>query len=196
MKKKVLLLSFLCLKVEADPGISGGVMAMSAAASLKTLNGGGDSFFGLGNILSPKRKVAIEEVMLEVEENMNNNAAVKVHIVIIYDPELVRELMKLSSYQYFRDIEQLVKDYPDKIKIYEWELVAKKRLIPWAKLEYPDEHMEPLAGFIFAGYSGNRQYRAKIPPTFKKVKIILKKDDFSVDYEDKSNKNNEDDEKS
>jgi hypothetical protein len=189
MKKKVFLLCFMCFKAEAIPDISGGVMAMSAAASLKTLKGDSDSLFGLGSVLSPKPKLVLEEVMLSVEENMNNNGAVKVHIVIVYEAELVGELSKKTAYQYFRDVEQMVKDFPDKVKVFEWELVAKERVFPWAKIEYPSEHMEPLAAFIFVSYSGTGDHRAKIPPTYKKVKIIFAKNNFHIDYEDKSNKN-------
>jgi hypothetical protein len=169
-------------------GLSEGVMAMSAAASLKTLK---KEDFGLGDIFSPKGGLTLEEVMISVEKDMNNNGAVKVHPVVIYDVELLGELKKKTSEQYFRNVDQLVKDYPDKLKIFEWELVAKERIIPWGKIEYPNKHLLPIAGIIFAKYSGSGEHRAIVPPTYKKMKITFKKDGFHIDYEDKDNKNDE-----
>jgi hypothetical protein len=64
-------------------------------------------------------------------------------------------------------------------------LVAKERIVPWKKVEYPVDHMTPLVGYVFAKYSGSGEYRSKIPPTYKKVKITFEKKNFRVDYEDK-----------
>ncbi|MDR1236054.1 MAG: hypothetical protein LBJ96_03530 [Holosporaceae bacterium] len=189
MKKFAFLLYFVGLEAAAVSSVIS--EGLSAAASIKTLKG--DSDFGLTGIFSSKGGISLEEVMLSVKENMNTNGAVRVHLVVVYDIELVGELMKRSSEQYFRHVDQLVKDYPDKIKIFEWELVAKEQDIPWTKIEYPDKHMMPLAGFIFAKYSGSGEHRARIPPTYKKVKITFKKDKFEIDYEDKDNKNKKED---
>jgi hypothetical protein len=189
MKKFAFLLCFVGLEAAAVSSVLSG--GLSAAASLKTLKG--DSDFGLTGMFSAKGGLSLEEVMLSVKENMNNNGAVRAHLVVVYDVELIGELMKKSSEQYFRNVDQMVKDYPDKVKIFEWELVAKEQDIPWAKIEYPDKHMTPLAGFVFAKYSGSGEHRARIPPTYKKVKITFKKDKFEIDYEDKDNKNKEKD---
>ncbi|MDR1982460.1 MAG: hypothetical protein LBQ08_01515 [Holosporaceae bacterium] len=163
---------------------TGGIMAMTAASSLKTLTEKNDSM--LSDFFAPKGGVTLEEVMLSTEEDMNDRGAVKVHMIVVYEQELVEELMKMSAYHYFRSIDQLIKDHPDKIKIFEWELVAKKRITPWQKVEYPSDHMTPLAGYIFAKYSGTGEYRAKIPPSYKKVKITFERKNFRVDYEDKN----------
>ncbi|MDR2781791.1 MAG: hypothetical protein LBB21_05075 [Holosporaceae bacterium] len=186
MKKLLFLLCFLYFETGAGSVVAGGVMAMSAASSLKTLKG---DDFGLKELFAPKGGVAMKEVMLVIEENMNNNGAVKLHIIIVYDEEVDGELKKMSAYQYFRRVDQLIKDHPDKLKIFEWELVAKERIIPWVKVEYPNNHMLPIVAYVFAKYSGSGEYRAKIPPSYKKVKITLKKENFHIDYEDKENKN-------
>jgi hypothetical protein len=97
-------------------GVESAVMGLSAASSVKTLDD--KDFFGLGGIFSSKEKVNIEQVMISIEENMNNNGAVKLHLVIIYgEQELVSELTKMSAREYFRSIKQLKKDHPDKMKM-------------------------------------------------------------------------------
>ncbi|MDR0968223.1 MAG: hypothetical protein LBL99_01135 [Holosporaceae bacterium] len=183
MKKLVFLFVFLFLDVKAIPAAEG-VMAMSAAASLKTLTEDKKKSI-FGDFFSPKGGLILEEVMLSIDENMNDRGAVKVHLVVVYEHELVEELMKMSSDEYFRGVDQMIKDYPDKMKIFEWELVAKKRVMPWKKVEYPTDHMIPLAGFVFAKYSSSGKHRATIPPSYKKVKITFEKKNFRVDYEDK-----------
>jgi hypothetical protein len=162
---------------------SGGVMAMTAASSLKILTDKNDSMFG--NFFASKGGITLEEIMLSTEEDMNDRGAVKVHMIVVYEQELAEELTKMSADHYFHSVDQLVKDHPDKIKIFEWELVAKKRITPWQKIEYPSDHMTPLAGYIFARYSGIGEYRAKIPPSYKKVKVTFERKNFRVDYEDK-----------
>ncbi|MDR2158046.1 MAG: hypothetical protein LBO02_01875 [Holosporaceae bacterium] len=184
MKNLCFLLCFLFWGVNASSiTAAGGIMAMSAASSLKTFTSDKDS--KIGDFFSAKGGLILEEIMLSVEEDMNDRGAIKVHLAIVYEKELVGELMKMSAHHYFSSVDQLIKDYPDKIKIFEWELVAKKRIIPWAKVEYPIDHMIPLAGYIFAKYSGSGEHRARIPPTYKKVKVIFEKKSFRVVYEDK-----------
>ncbi|MDR2645963.1 MAG: hypothetical protein LBC04_02190 [Holosporaceae bacterium] len=179
MKKVVFLFAFLCVNVDVTAMAINGVMAMSAASSLKTLSDSKSSFFG--EIFSSKGGLALEEVMLSVEENMNNNGAVKMHIVIVYEKELLEELMKMSAEEYFRHIKQLTKDHPDKMKIFEWELVAKKRIMPWKKLDYPADNMTPLAGIIFAKYHGTEVYRERISADCEKIKITFESDNFHVE---------------
>jgi hypothetical protein len=138
-----------------------------------------------GDFFAPRGGTALEEVMLSTEEDMNDRGAVKMHIIIVYEEELAEELMKMSADNYFRSVDQLVKDHPDKIKIFEWELVAKKRITPWQKIEYPADHMTPVAGYIFAKYSGIGEYRARIPQSYKRIKIIFERKNFRIVYEDK-----------
>ena len=151
---------------------------MSAAASLKTLNDKKGSF--LGKLFASKGGIALEKVMFLIEEDMNNHGAVRLHIVVVYDEELMAELKKMSANEYFHQLEQLTKDHPDKMKIFEWEFAAKKRITPWITIEYPADHMTPLAAFIFAKYSGTGEHRARIPTSSKKAKIKLDKDVFQV----------------
>jgi hypothetical protein len=179
MKKIVFLFAFLCINVDAVAMAVNGVMAISAASSLKTLTDSKSSF--LSKIFASKGGLALEEVMLSVEENMNNRSAVKLHIVIVYEKELETELMKMSAEEYFRHIKQLIKDHPDKMKIFEWELVAKKRITSWKKLDYPTDNMTPLAGIIFAKYYGPGDHRERIPATCEKIKIIFESDNFRLE---------------
>jgi hypothetical protein len=183
MKRYFLFWCFFSViwQTEASVTAAGGVMAMSAAASLETLSNKKDSI--LSDIFAPKSGLSLEKVAISVEENMNDNGALKLHLVIVYDRVLVEELRKMSSGEYFRTVDQLLKDHPDKMKIFEWELVAKKRLIPFSDIEYPTDHMTPIAGYVFAKYSSPGEHRATIPTYSEKIKISLEKEDFTISQE-------------
>jgi len=180
--KRLLVILLMFLEVDVVIALKEGVLALSGASTLSSLDDVGKKIKGF---FSPRGGIALEKVMISVEEDMNDHGAVKAHLVIVYDPELITEFRKMTAREYFRDIKQLVKDHPDKLKIFEWELVAKKRVIPWVDIKYPADHMVPLAGYVFAEYSGSGEHRAKIHSDGKKIKIIFEKDTFKVEVVEK-----------
>jgi len=128
---------------------------------------------------------SLEQIMIVTEANMNNNGAMKAHLVIVYDKELMRELSAMTAYRYFDMVDQLIKDHPDKMKIYSWNLIAEDRIRPWQKIDTLRSTMSPLGGFIFAGYDNMGVHRAKVP-NYEKVKVVFGRSDFTIDYEDKN----------
>jgi type VI secretion system protein len=162
----------------ASPVLLGGVMALSAASSLDTLTSKKDSM--LGDIFSSKEGVTLEKIRVSTEEDMNSKGAVKVHIVIVYDREVAGILKTMSASEYFKRVDQLIRDNQDKMKIFEIELVAKKRSVPMEDLEYPTDHLTPVACYIFANYSSPGEHRARIPDSWEGINMSLEKDDFHV----------------
>jgi hypothetical protein len=126
-------------------GVEAGIMAMSAAATIKSSDS--SSF---GGIFSSKGSVALEQVMFVLDEDMNEKGATKVHLVIVYEKELLGELKKMSASAYFSAVKQLTKDHPDKMKVFEWTFVAKKRVTKWIDVPHNTSFLTPLGGFIFA----------------------------------------------
>ncbi|MDR3186888.1 MAG: hypothetical protein LBT63_00435 [Holosporaceae bacterium] len=170
--------AFTASQVDAAPLIMGGVMALSAASSLDTLTSKKDSM--LGDIFSSKGGVTLEKIRISTEEDMNSKGALRVHVVIVYDREVAGILKTTTASEYFRRIDQLIRDNQDKMKIFEIVLVAKKRSVPLEDLEYPTDHMTPVACYIFANYSSPGEHRAKIPDNWEGINISLEKDDFHV----------------
>ncbi len=190
MKKFLVFVVFLFLfapmKVSADAaGVVVTMAGVNEANKLKDNSTFGDFFV-------PKGGVNLEQIMLVTNKNMNRGGAVKVHVVIVYERELVSEFMKMSATQYFQRVDQLIKDYSDKMKIFAWELVAKERITPWIDIKYPVDHMVPLAAFIFADYSSAGDHRIRIPPSYKKIKITFETNDLNVDYKSSDKNYNED----
>jgi hypothetical protein len=126
--------------------------------------------------------VNLEQVMFLVEDSMNNNSAVQVHVVIVYEKELVSHLSKMSSTELLATLDQLVKDHPDKTLIVKWDIVAKKRISKWINIpKIEKDHLTAQGGFVFASYSSPGDHRAVIPSSCKKLKIKLKQTDFETE---------------
>ena len=152
---------------------------IAAGASLgltfKKLNDGG-AFSAEGNLV-------IKQVMFVIDEDVNQNAAVKIHIVIVYEKELITALKVMPASRYFTAVEQLKKDHPDKIKVFEWTFVAKKRITAWIDIPYDDSFLTPLGGFVFINYDQRvspGENRAVIPKSWKKMKINCRRSSFDV----------------
>ncbi len=171
--------------VFCDSSLVGAVVSMTAVSSAESLIKDKDK--GLFSWLSSADDFLLEEVMLIADENTNNHGALKVHIVILYNKEVFSELMRSSSSEYFSNIEQLVKDHPNEIKIFEWQLVAKKTISPWIRLEYPNNHMKPVGALVFANYNNGGVGRSLIPKEHARIKITFGENDFNITPE-----NNED----
>jgi type VI secretion system protein len=129
----------------------------------------------------PQPLVFVEEVAINVDQVANNNTAVAVDLLIVYDDALVATLSKLSANAYFAQKKQILRDNPAQIDLYNWELVPGQHIPPT-----PVYITRPLprGGIVFANYltPGDHRIRLGPEPSFK---IMLGKDDVSVTPPDK-----------
>jgi hypothetical protein len=167
------------------------VMSLSAASSLKSLDD--KDFMGLGGIFSSKEKVNLESIVFDVEEGMNNNGAIKLDLVIVYTQELVNKLSEMSAQEFFRRKKQLKRDHPDKIKIFQWGIPAEKALSKEIKIKHNTSELTPMAAYVFANYNSAGEHRHAVPDALKKIKIVLKRDDFDLEQSDEDKKKQEED---
>jgi hypothetical protein len=107
-------------------------------------------------------KLSLEKVMFDIDEDVNNNSAIEVHIVIVYESEksadkigLAHSLKNTNSRTYFSKdfLDQLKKDNPDRLVIYKFTFVAEARITNWIEIKYENDHMTPVCGIVFANYS-------------------------------------------
>ena len=150
----------------------------------------------VGGPFSSKKEITLKEITFSVEETLNNNCAVRVHLVLVYKKELEDKLSSMDSRQYFESFEQIIKDNPDKIKILEWQICAERRMFSWKKKD-ESAFAPPKKAFIFVSYSnmngsansnnnnnvthGGKEHRAVIPVNCEKIKIMLEKEDFKLE---------------
>ncbi len=182
-----------------DPSSAFLFLMPSVISAISGKGEGGASPASIGGILSSKKEITLEEIVFSVEENLNDNAAVRVHLVLVYTKELKDKLSSLTSRQYFEDFKQLIKDNPDKIKILEWQICAERRTFSWKK-SGESAFAPPKSAFIFVSYNtignsagnfsghgnsngvthGGNEHRAVVPINCRKIKIMLEKEDFKL----------------
>ena len=72
--------------------------------------------------LSKLQNVWVDTVSITVDPDANNNSATAVDMVFFFKKELMDSVSKMTSYDYYKQYEQLVRDNPKLIQIIRWEL--------------------------------------------------------------------------
>lgn len=122
----------------------------------------------------PRPELSIESVSIYADPDANQNSALAVDLVLVYDLELVKTLSKMSAAKYFSDAKQLLLDNPTLLDIWHWELVPGQIVDNFT----PDQDDgDSFAAFVFANYLTDGDHRVKVAPDGV-VKIILQRDDL------------------
>ena len=122
-------------------------------------------------------QVWIEKVIFNPSPDLNENAAVSVHLIIAYDSEPLGKLNDMTSQQYFEQEDQLRKDYPEKLQFFAWELA------PGQKIDdaYIDlDKVTGVGGVFFARYTSPGKHRLGLAQQ-RIVKLNLSKLDFTME---------------
>lgn len=121
-------------------------------------------------------KVWLEKVSFKVASDMNNNAPVAVHVLVVYNPDILEKLSKLPADKYFEQQVQLRKDFAENVDFFTWELVPNQNL---SDQEITPTRVSGLAAIVFARYSSPGDHRATLGEE-RHILIDLQKKDFSV----------------
>lgn len=116
----------------------------------------------------------IDTVSIYTEPDTNQNSAIAVDLVLVYDQELAKLLSQMSAAKYFSSSKQLLLDNPTLLDIWHWELVPGQIVQDFSP---PQEQGDAYAGFVFANYLTPGDHRIKIAPTGV-VKVLLLKNDL------------------
>ena len=74
-------------------------------------------------------RVWLEKVKFKVSADVNNNAPVTVHLLIIYDQDAFSKFSTLPADLYFKDQKQYKKDFgTGKVDFFSWEVVPGQNL--------------------------------------------------------------------
>ncbi|RZI45903.1 hypothetical protein [Candidatus Finniella inopinata] len=138
---------------------------------------GTDAIFSAFKSLSSfsTAKVWLEKVKFKAADNVNDTSPVTIHIIIAYNPELLKELMKMDAETYFRKLPQLKSDYAGQYDIFEWDIIRGQRLeAPIVATRVSGE-----GAVVFARYSSPGNHRATVGEEHEII-IQLDKLDFKV----------------
>ncbi|HUX79892.1 MAG TPA: hypothetical protein VMW10_09145 [Alphaproteobacteria bacterium] len=119
-------------------------------------------------------ELSIESVSIYTEPDTNQNSAIAVDLVIIYNEELVKLIGQMSAAKYFGSSRQLLLDNPTLLDIWHWELVPGQMV---QGFEPPQEEGDAYAAFVFANYLAPGDHRIKVAPNGI-VKVVLLRNDL------------------
>jgi type VI secretion system protein len=113
-------------------------------------------------------------VSVRVDDNANDNSAIAVDMVVVYDPKLVDSLLKMTAADWFNKRDQMEKDYPDTLKVSRWEWVPGQ-IVPDVALEY---HLGARKVVLFADYRTQGEHRLVVDPQ-ESLHLVLAENDLS-----------------
>lgn len=119
-------------------------------------------------------ELSIDTVSVYTDPDANQNSAIAVDLVIIYDQELEKTLGQMSAAKYFASSKQLLLDNPSLLDIWHWELVPGQIIQDFSP---PQEQGDAFAAYVFANYLTSGDHRLKVAPTGV-IKILLQKNDL------------------
>lgn len=118
--------------------------------------------------------VWLEKVKFRVAEDVNNNAPVGVHLLIIHDKDIYKKLIEMPADRYFSQASQLKRDFEGKVDLYKWELVPGQNL---KDQDIAHSALGAVGILIFARYSSPGDHRISIADD-KETLLILERSDF------------------
>lgn len=95
-----------------------------------------------------------------VAPDANENSAIAVDLVVVYDSKVLDQLLKLKSSEWFARKQQLLNDYSDELAVKGWE---------WIPSQVVDAQFVPYRSgarkvVLFADYHTDGEHRASIDP--------------------------------
>lgn len=121
-------------------------------------------------------KVWLEQVKFNPSADVNSNAPVTVDILVFYDAEAMKKVAALTADKYFKQKDQLKKDYGDQIDFFSFDVV------PGQKMKDQDINLSKssgLAAIAFARYNTPGPHRVAIGPD-RIIQLELEKKDFKI----------------
>ncbi len=120
--------------------------------------------------------VYLERATIVGEMGMNRDTATAVDIVLVYDPELLKQVITLTANDYFLKKNQLMKDNPNLINAVSFEMVPGQ-VIPDTAITLSKLNAE--GAIIFANYTTPGDHR-RVLGRQQTVLIRLGEADFTI----------------
>ncbi|MBL0942312.1 MAG: hypothetical protein IBJ00_06290 [Alphaproteobacteria bacterium] len=130
----------------------------------------------------PDPELSISSVKLVVDQDANDNSATAVDLVAIYKKELLEALQKMKAKDYFKAREQILRDYPEMVKIYHWEVVPGQFIGPQllSLCSFGLTSSCPIGGMVFASYERPGEHRIRLV-SMDSIQIHLAKTQFFIE---------------
>ena len=144
--------------------------------------GMGRWWWGLLLLLSACSEVIVKTQLLvfTIDAQANLNHPIAVDLVLIYDEQLLGEMVKLSAHDWFIKRAQLKRDYPISLATWEWEFVPEQPSQHILSFKMPPERKEAKAALVFANYLTPGSHRVRID-AMSSIRIHLQEQQWVVE---------------
>jgi type VI secretion system protein len=115
-------------------------------------------------------------VQVTVDDDANDNSAIAVDMVVVYDNKLLDDLLKMPATDWFTKRDQLKKDYGDSLDITKWEWVPGQ-IVPSFSIPY---HTGARKVLLFADYRTQGEHRAAVDPQ-QPFRLVLGENDLAME---------------
>jgi len=105
--------------------------------------------------------VKIQRLAFEVDKKANLDHPIAMDLLIIYDDELLKQVVTLSAQEWFAKRSQFKRDYPATLSTWEWEVVPGQTL-PFFQLPANSEQAKGV--ILFAHYKTAGTHRLRLDP--------------------------------
>ena len=138
-------------------------------------------WLGIVLILSACSEIIVKTqlIVFAIDAQANLNHPIAVDLVLIYDQQLLAEIVKLSAHDWFTKRAQLKRDYPISLATWEWELVPDQPSQEVLSFKMPPERKQAQAALFFANYLTPGNHRVRID-SMTSVKVHLQEERFVV----------------
>lgn len=126
------------------------------------------------SISTPSASLTMASVSMYAEPDANQNSALAVDLVIVYNAALLGTLSQMSAKTYFAASKQLLLDNPTLLDIWHWELVPGQIV---QNFQPPQNKGEAFGAYLFADYHTPGDHRVRVTPDGI-LNILLMRDDL------------------
>jgi len=119
-------------------------------------------------------ELSIDTVSIYAEPDANQNSAIAVDLVLVYNQELLKTFGQMSAAKYFASSKQLLLDNPSLLDVWHWELVPGQIVEDFSP---PQDKGDAYGAYVFANYLTPGDHRVRVAPNGV-IKILLLRDDL------------------
>lgn len=115
-------------------------------------------------------------MQVQVSPHANEDTAVAVDLVVVYDTKAGDELLKMTASQWFQARDQFLADHPKEVAKQSWEWVPGQA-VPPQSINYRVRAQKVV---LFADYVTDGAHRAVVPPQ-QPFRLVLGDRDLAVE---------------
>jgi type VI secretion system protein len=121
-------------------------------------------------------EVNLTTVNISLDKDANRDSATAIDVLMIYDRDLTRAILKMRAKDYFASSQQIRRDYPDMVDVIHYELTPGQAI---RGVVLPLRSTAPFAALVFADYATPGTHRIRVG-TYPEINVRLRRNDFCI----------------